>query len=43
MGVKRTRLPQAGAAVNDPERHFAGANYCIAKGLFDFHVGTTEQ
>jgi hypothetical protein len=32
-----------GAAVHDPQRHFATANYRIAKGLFDHLVGAGEQ
>jgi hypothetical protein len=33
----------AGAAVDDPSRHFATVDFHIAKDLFDHLVGATEQ
>lgn len=30
-------------AVDDPSRHLATTNYCIATGLFDHLVGTAEH
>ena len=33
----------AGATVNDPKRHFATINSCIAKSLFDYLVGNGEE
>jgi hypothetical protein len=35
--------PRTGAAVPDPQRHFATVNYRIAKGLFDNLVGGGKQ
>jgi len=40
---KLPRGSMIGAAVVDPKRHFATANYCIAKGLLDHLVGEREQ
>ena len=42
-GVLRPPLRRGGAAEFDPERHFATANYCIAKGSFNNLVGEDEQ
>ena len=42
-GEDRSRPPLVGAAVHDPERHFATVNYRTAKGLFDHLVSAAEQ
>ena len=43
LGQDRSRQLMIGAAVYDPERHFATANYRNAKGLLDHLVGDGEQ
>jgi hypothetical protein len=42
-GEDRPRQPLPGAAVVDPQRHFATIFCRIAKGLFDHLVGGGEQ
>lgn len=42
-GAKQPRPCPDGAAVDDPKRHFATANYRIAKSLFDNLVGSGKQ
>ena len=42
-GAKRTRPTRVQTAVDDPQRHFAAINWCVAKGLFDHIVCKREE
>jgi hypothetical protein len=42
-GEKPPRLRRSCAAESDPLRHFAAADYCIAKASFGRLVGAAEE
>ena len=43
LGEERTWRRHRKSVVRDPKRHFATVNCRIAKGLFDYFVGSDQQ